>query len=285
MVESARQNPGGARTPRGVADLREQIDMNKPTCSVPGCNRRHYGKSYCSAHYKRWKTSGAPGPAEIAQPQAPPRQRTCTADGCEKPLKCRGLCEMHYGRLRRAGLPDQPQSARVCSVEGCGRKHNTGGYCYTHYARFKRTGSIGATQIRERVSTVLRDSQGRKRCRLCREWKAPDNYHGSKNCADGLNPRCKRCMRNRKLVENFGITLAEYEALAAAQSGACAICGDNPDVLHVDHDHACCPEKGKSCGTCVRQLLCAWCNRGIGMFKDAPERLRAAAAYLERQHG
>lgn len=256
--------------------------MAKRTCSVPECGRRHYGKSYCTAHYKRWKATGIAGPAEIAQPQAAPRQRACTSEGCKKPLKCRGLCEMHYGRLRRSGLPDLPQSALICSVEDCGRKHNTGGYCYTHYARVKRTGSIGDPAIREHVSTVIRDAQGRKQCRLCREWKTLDNYHGSKNCADGLNPRCRRCMRNRKLVENFGITLVDYEARAAAQGGACAICGDKPAVLHVDHDHACCPGKGKSCGNCLRALTCGNCNTAIGLMRDAPERLEAAAAYLRR---
>lgn len=187
---------------------------------------------------------------------------------------------MHYARLRRAGLPNRP--TRLCSADGCKRKHNTGGYCYTHYVRVKTTGAPGDGAIRTYEPTALRDEQGRKRCRLCREWKTVDNFHSSRNCADGLNPRCRRCMRNRKLVENFGITLAEYEARVAAQGGACAICGDKPDVLDVDHDHACCPEKGKSCGKCVRQLLCSWCNRAIGMLKDDPELLRAAAGYLER---
>jgi hypothetical protein len=47
----------------------------------------------------------------------------------------------------------------------------------------------------------------------------------------------------------------------------------------VDHDHACCPG-AKSCGKCVRSLLCASCNKGIAMFADEPQRLDAAAAYL-----
>jgi hypothetical protein len=146
----------------------------------------------------------------------------------------------------------------------------------------KKTGSAGASEIRKYVSTVIRDSQGRKLCRLCQQWKTLDNYQASKTCADGLNPRCKRCMRNRKLVENFGITLTRYEEMAAAQSGACAVCGDMPEVLHIDHDHACCPEKGKSCGGCIRALICGNCNTALGLMRDDPGRLRAAALYLER---
>lgn len=207
-------------------------------------------------------------------------ERTCSEDGCGKPLKSRGLCDTHYARLRRAGLPDRP--ARVCSVEGCKRKHDTGGYCYTHYVRARTTGTPGAAEIRTWEPTSVRDEAGRKRCRTCREWQEIGNYQASRNCADGLNPRCRRCMRDRKLTENFGITLAEYERRATAQGGACAICGDRPGVLHVDHDHACCPEKGKSCGQCVRALTCGNCNTAIGLMRDDPSRLEAAAAYLRR---
>lgn len=190
---------------------------------------------------------------------------------------------MHYGRLKRAGLPDRPQlSPRVCSVEGCERKHNTRGYCYTHYVRFKATGSPGTGEIRVYEAAALRDDHGRKRCRSCREWKTLDNYWSYKNTADGFSPRCKRCKRGQKLVDNFGITLGQYEQMAAEQGGGCAICGDRPDVLHVDHDHACCPEKGKSCGKCIRALTCGNCNTALGLMRDDPHRLEAAVAYLRR---
>ena len=34
--------------------------------------------------------------------------------------------------------------------------------------------------------------------------------------------------------------------------------------------------------TCVRALLCDQCNRAIGLMRDNPERLEAAAVYLRR---
>lgn len=69
--------------------------------------------------------------------------------------------------------------------------------------------------------------------------------------------------------------------MVAAQDGLCAICGKGETDtfkgktkrLSVDHDHA----TGD-----IRSLLCARCNRGIGMFLDEPRLLRLAAIYLEQ---
>jgi hypothetical protein len=52
-------------------------------------------------------------------------------------------------------------------------------------------------------------------------------------------------------------------------------------VNHVDHDHNHC--KGdRSCGDCVRGLLCADCNRGLGSFHDCIRYLLNAVKYLRK---
>ena len=61
------------------------------------------------------------------------------------------------------------------------------------------------------------------------------------------------------------------------QDGRCAICGrtdsGRPGArFYVDHDHA--------TGS-IRALLCISCNVGIGLLDDSPERVLAAAAYVE----
>jgi hypothetical protein len=75
----------------------------------------------------------------------------------------------------------------------------------------------------------------------------------------------------------YGITAAEYDALLAAQAGACACCGAtanrNGKRLFVDHDH----ETGA-----VRGVICHKCNAGIGALGDNVEGVRRALAYLER---
>ncbi len=91
--------------------------------------------------------------------------------------------------------------------------------------------------------------------------------------------------RVQRLRRNFGLTVAEYDAMVAAQGGVCACCqkvethrNRNGEVsrLAVDHDHA--------TGS-VRALLCHSCNTGIGSFYDDPALLRAAAGYIESFRG
>lgn len=73
----------------------------------------------------------------------------------------------------------------------------------------------------------------------------------------------------------YGVSPEQYDEMRERQGG-CAVCGAERSVdgraLAVDHDH----QTGH-----VRGLLCSSCNQGIGRFKDNPERLRAAALYLE----
>ncbi|MER5750632.1 HNH endonuclease [Streptomyces sp. NPDC002088] len=38
---------------------RYHVDMEK-TCSVPACERPHYGRGYCNLHYQRWRAHGDP---------------------------------------------------------------------------------------------------------------------------------------------------------------------------------------------------------------------------------
>lgn len=88
--------------------------------------------------------------------------------------------------------------------------------------------------------------------------------------------------RVRRNSANQGITEADYRLAMIAQDGRCAICGQSPVEgrkggpnksarLHIDHDHA---------AGCFRGLLCHLCNIGLGHFRDDPELLAKAAAYL-----
>ena len=78
-----------------------------------------------------------------------------------------------------------------------------------------------------------------------------------------------------------GLTAETVQALRDAQGGRCAICPSELTTPHIDHDHSCCPGQ-RSCGRCVRGLLCASCNHMLGKAQDKPEVLEAAATYLRQ---
>lgn len=76
------------------------------------------------------------------------------------------------------------------------------------------------------------------------------------------------------LLREYGLTVAEYDALVARHAGNCGACGKPfGDDFVIDHCHL--------TGT-VRGLLHGTCNSALGFAKDSPATLRALAAYLER---
>ena len=144
-------------------------------------------------------------------------------------------------------------------------------------------------------------------CAECGALKPADAFHRESSRPTGRNRRCKECRnaRNRALVardparraetmqrwqrrnperyaaakrahalRRYGLTLAEYDRLLATQDGLCAVCRlpESPGwELAVDHDHA---------SGLVRGLLCRRCNVGLGLLRDDPAVVEAAARYL-----
>ncbi len=76
-----------------------------------------------------------------------------------------------------------------------------------------------------------------------------------------------------RLVNMYGITLAEYNQMVEDQKSECLICHKKFEKLVVDHDHS----TGK-----VRGLLCLRCNLALGQFSDDVSLLRGAIEYLNR---
>jgi len=145
-------------------------------------------------------------------------------------------------------------------------------------------------------------------CKKCLETKPLDLFATSRTCKEGHRYACKACdavrqkqyetsevgkakraqyeakdttkadKRKWHLSNSYKLDCAAYNAMLTEQRNGCAICGtqvydtSRPAFrLAIDHCH--------STGT-VRGLLCKNCNMGLGMFKDSPDTLARAIAYL-----
>ena len=86
--------------------------------------------------------------------------------------------------------------------------------------------------------------------------------------------KCQVTARRTRLRAGYGLSVEDYDDLLETQGGVCAICqGVCPTGrrLAVDHCHV---------SGVVRGLLCAMCNRSLGLLRDAPANLAACLVYL-----
>ncbi|MFH8563448.1 endonuclease VII domain-containing protein [Streptomyces sp. NPDC017988] len=141
--------------------------------------------------------------------------------------------------------------------------------CSAEYYRQRQEAKGKAVRVKVPVP------RGHKRCPQCCEVKPHSDWERSKSSSDGWASYCRECRAERNRVgyfqRKYGLTPAELEELIASQHGVCCICLAAL-AEHVDHCH----ETGK-----VRGVLCFSCNAALGQFKDRPDAIRRAAAYVE----
>lgn len=189
-------------------------------CDISECGRPHYGRGYCSMHWKRWNKYG-------------------------DPLKTK-LNKAHNG---------------FCKIEDCGGDYYALGWCRKHHRRWQVHGSPRALLVKrvdDRPSVCVV-----KNCEI--EHYAQD-----------------LCRIHYNVIVRHGLTASKYEDLIEAQGFRCDICKlEFKSTPNVDHDHKCCPG-WKSCGECVRGLLCKLCNAALGAFQDDLTTLKEAIKYIEK---
>ena len=138
------------------------------------------------------------------------------------------------------------------------------------------------------------------RCEACRADLLPTAFVQDERSPTGLSSTCRRCLEagqkrdragearkptfNARRLERYGVTVDEYVSMLDSQGGVCAVCRKPPAVdgprFSVDHDRSCC-DRLKSCGKCLRGVVCRSCANGLGAFKRDPEILARAEMYLK----
>lgn len=116
-------------------------------CDVHDCDRKHWGRGFCQAHYTRLLRHGNPN-AESPVKIKGSNGSVCDVHACEKPPHAHRLCRGHLERSIdwgdvRADLPLGP--SRVldpCQADGCGQRHYAKGYCRTHWRRLYEWGRL-----------------------------------------------------------------------------------------------------------------------------------------------
>lgn len=191
----------------------------------------------------------------------------CALEDCDRPQhhpRSR-KCREHFNAARR--IPGSNSTSRknpdgtpaICGWdEDCERAVRAAGLCNAHYQAFRKGG-----------------------------------YAKKKPCPI---PGCDRtdlyettpgCKKHYQLAQRYSLSMLELASLCASPACQNSGCGAREN-LHLDHDHACCPQ-GKfgtrrvvSCGDCVRGWLCRGCNWALGNLQEDLGKLKGLAEYVQR---
>jgi len=214
-------------------------------------------------------------------------------------MECRREAQQEYNHRTRLRTEINRADCATCGkeMEWITGPHRV--YCSTRCKR-QADGAIRVIRRRQEVSPERRELiaernglavQGLRRCNTCHDVKPLDAFYRK---GAGWQYRCIACslehgrlnVREARisswgshLRKRFGLSVEGWHAMLIEQSGRCAVCEVPMTEPHVDHDHACC-DGFKTCGKCVRGLLCNDCNVRLHAGIDLHWMLQAIA-YLD----
>lgn len=109
-------------------------------------------------------------------------------------------------------------------------------------------------------------------CKVCATQHRKENAEEGRIYQKEYRDNNVERLRDYRLRKLYGVTLDRFTEMLKQQNHKCLICGTGLNTSSpMDHCHA----TGK-----VRGILCTHCNTGLGKFRDNPEFLQAAIAYL-----
>lgn len=128
-----------------------------------------------------------------------------------------------------------------------------------------------------------RCARGRGHGGKCKSAEAMENHRVRRRSRTGANSPEAIRRRSRALrLRRYDLTGEQFNRLLESQGNSCGMCHEPFKMagrICIDHDHACCPDGKRSCGKCVRGLLCLRCNTTLGHIENLGE---LARIYLKK---
>jgi 5-methylcytosine-specific restriction endonuclease McrA len=205
--------------------------MDKPKCSVAGCERPRRKRHWCQGHYRRWRATGdvqADVPFKTRRPESRPLILTCSIEGCLSLVYHRGWCRPHYRRWCEYGDPLGISPRALCAwPEGCDKEvwvtKSRSGMCAPHADRVRR---------KKRPKRTYADNRGyvlnnpKKVAAWNKKWRQANPWKG-REYTDA---------RRARLLGQF-VERVYRSVVFKRDKGICGICHKkvDPAKWHLDH--------------------------------------------------
>lgn len=136
------------------------------------------------------------------------------------------------------------------------------GMCRNCYEKWLRKNNPEYSERQRENSRKWRKKFADKKRASDRNWRAKKD------------PEYLKLSSRLGILNNYGLTMDDYNEMMKDQNNVCAICGKPPKKdknLSIDHDH----ETGL-----IRGLLCFRCNFGLSYFGEDLDTIEKAFIYL-----
>jgi hypothetical protein len=136
-------------------------------------------------------------------------------------------------------------------------------YC-SRSCRSKVYYSENREAVIQRTTEYAKNNREAKRIAVRKHYYSEKGYQAN-----------KEKYQARRIKNMYGLSVEEYNELI---KNGCEVCGSF-EKLCVDHDHSCCPTE-KTCGKCIRGILCRQCNLAEGHIGSDAEKAFKLYQYI-----
>jgi hypothetical protein len=244
---------------------------------------RNAGRGLCSACYSKLNKLNKLPPKE---PRIYNKPGPCRIEGCGNTAIAFGLCRKHYMHQYDKRNPYHQFLYKRWNAIRTRSQIHANGICDRWLSFYGFVEDVGLPPSDGHRLVVLDRRKPYQKDNISWMTSQEAFVHKSKvefHIEDDLTTdEVLQFALTKKRRTRCGLSLKEYERKLSEVGHVCEICGSqangfdsrgNPRRLAVDHNH--------STGN-IRGILCNYCNRGIGDFRESREHMASAIKYLDK---